>query len=73
MKILFSGYHNPNFITITEYMESAIKALGHELIVFDDRQHIIPGRIRRRLKRLNRFDLQHINKKNGFPGVRNET
>ena len=63
MKILFSGYHNPNFITITEYMESAIKALGHELIVFDDRQHIIPGRIRRRLKRLNRFDLQHINKK----------
>jgi spore maturation protein CgeB len=63
MKILFSGYHNPNFVTITEYMESAIKALGHDLIVFDDRRHIIPGRIRQRIRWLDQFDLQHINKK----------
>jgi spore maturation protein CgeB len=63
MKILFSGYHNPNFVTITEYMESAIKALGHDLIIFDDRQHIIPGRIRQRIRWLHRFDLRHINKK----------
>ncbi len=63
MKVILSSYHNPRFMTITEYMESAIKALGHDLIVFDDRQHIIPGRIRQRIHWLNRFDLQHINKK----------
>ena len=63
MKILFSGYHNPYFVTITEYMESAIKALGHDLIVFDDRQHVIPGRIRQRIERLDKFDLQRINRK----------
>jgi hypothetical protein len=63
MKILFSGYHNPNFLTITEYMERAVKALGHDLMFFDDRQHVIPGRMRQRVKWLDRFDLQHINKK----------
>ncbi len=63
MKILFSGYHNPNFLTITEYMEKAIESLGHELFVFDDRQHIIPGRIRTRIEWLNKFDLNHINNK----------
>jgi len=63
MKILFSGYHNPHFITITEYMERAIGVLGHDLVVFDDRQHIIPGRIRQRIQWLDRFDLEHMNKK----------
>lgn len=62
MKILLSGYHNPRFETITEYMESAIKALRHDLIIFDDRQHIIPGRIRQYVRWLREFDLQHINK-----------
>ena len=62
MKILFSGYHNPKFLTITEYMEMAIEALGHELLIFDDRQHIIPGRIRARIEWLNKFDLNHINR-----------
>ena len=63
MKILFSGYHNPNFLTITEYMERAIERLGHELFIFDDRQHIMPGRLRKRIEWLNRFDLNRINKK----------
>jgi len=63
MKVLLSGYHNPHFITITEYMENAIKALGHELIIFDDRQHIIPGRIRYRIKWFNQLDLEHINRR----------
>jgi glycosyltransferase involved in cell wall biosynthesis len=61
MRVLISGYHNPNFITITEYVEEAIKNLGHELIVFDDRKHIIPGRIRKRIRWLHEFDLRHIN------------
>ena len=63
MKILFSGYHNPHFTTVTEYIESAIRTSGHDLIIFDDRQHIIPGRMRHRIQWLDQFDLQHINKK----------
>jgi spore maturation protein CgeB len=62
MKILLSSYHNPHFITITEYMENAIRRLGHELISFDDRQHIIPGRIRYRIPWLNQLDLKRLNR-----------
>ena len=61
MKILCSGYHNPHFFTITEYVEEAIRNLGHQLIVFDDRNHIIPGRIRYRISWLHHLDLMHIN------------
>ena len=63
MKILFSGYHNPHFLTITEYIERAIESLGHELFVFDDRQHIIPGRIRKRVTWLHEFDVRRINRR----------
>lgn len=63
MKILFSGYHNPHFPTITEYIEKAIRDLGHELISFDDRQHILPGRIRYRVPWLRRLDLEWMNRK----------
>jgi len=62
MKILLSSFHNPNFITITEYIESAIKNLNHELIWFDDRQHIVPGRLRDKIKWLSKFDQKYINK-----------
>jgi len=62
MKILFSGHHNPHFFTITEYIESAIRHLGHELFVFEDRNHIIPGRIRKKISFLNKIDLEFINK-----------
>jgi spore maturation protein CgeB len=63
MKILFSGHHNPHFHTITEYIESAIRQLGHDLFVFEDRQHVIPGRIRKRVPMLHRMDLQIINRR----------
>ena len=63
MKILFSGHHNPHFITITEYLEKAIQSLGHELVIFEDRQHKIPGRIRKLSPFLNQLDLKIINKK----------
>jgi spore maturation protein CgeB len=63
MKILFSGHHNPHFFTITEYLEKAIRLLGHELFVFEDRQHSIPGRLRKYLPFLNQIDLKIINKK----------
>jgi spore maturation protein CgeB len=63
MKILFSGYHNPHYDTVTEYMERALRALGHEVIVYDDREHIIPGRIRSRAGWLHRLDLANINRR----------
>jgi spore maturation protein CgeB len=63
MKILFSGHHNPHFFTITEYIEKAIVALGHDLHAFEDRQHLIPGRVRSRSAFLHRLDLAIINRK----------
>jgi spore maturation protein CgeB len=63
MKVILSSYHNPHFITVTEYIEGAIIALGHDLIVFDDRRHMMPGSIRQRIQWLHQYDLRHINKK----------
>lgn len=62
MRILLSGYHNPHFITITEYIERAIRTLGHELYVFDDRQHMLPGRVRKRIPWMYELDLHCINR-----------
>ena len=61
MKTLFSSFHNPSFWTITEYAERAIMKLGHELIPFDDREFIIPGRIRKRAGFLHTWDLKRLN------------
>ena len=63
MKVLLSGYHNPHYDTITEYMERAVVALGHDLVRFDDRCHVVPGRIRYRVPWLNRWDLEGINRR----------
>jgi len=75
MKILCSGYHNPYYLTITEYIERAITDLGHRLDVFDDRQHLIPGRLRRRIKFLDNLSHRRINRnfiecaRNGIPDI----
>lgn len=50
-------------MTITEYLENAIQSLGHELFAFEDRQHVIPGRIRNVWPFLQRLDLAIINKR----------
>jgi hypothetical protein len=63
MKILLSSHHNPHFPTVTEYIEETIRNLGHELFIFEDRQHIIPGRIRKRLPFLKQLDQKVINRK----------
>jgi spore maturation protein CgeB len=63
MKILFSGHHNPHFRTITEYIESALRHMGHDLFVFEDRRHLIPGRIRRLVPFLHRLDLLLMNRR----------
>ena len=61
MKILLSGYHNPHYLTVTEYIERAVRCLGHELIMFNDRDHFIPGRLRKRWKTLQAISLAAIN------------
>jgi len=61
MRILLSGYHNPHYETVTEYMERAVESLGHEIVPFHDRCHLIPGRLRRHLGTLHRLDLEWIN------------
>lgn len=63
MKVLFSGHHNPHFHTITEYLERAILKSGHALFIFEDRRHIIPGRIRGFAHVLDRLDLAVINQR----------
>jgi spore maturation protein CgeB len=63
MKILCCGHHNPHFHTITEYIESAISNLGQDLYIFEDRQHLIPGRIRKMVPFLHHGDLHMINRK----------
>jgi spore maturation protein CgeB len=62
VRILISGYHNPHFLSFTEYIEKAAQSLGHEVIIFDDRRHLIPGRVRYRFRRLNDLDLLFINR-----------
>jgi spore maturation protein CgeB len=62
MKVLFSGYHNPHFPTITEYIEEAIEELGHRLVRFDNRRYRIPWQLRTRVPALERADLHRINR-----------
>ncbi|MFH1062928.1 MAG: glycosyltransferase [Candidatus Omnitrophota bacterium] len=61
LKIIFVAYHNPNFISITEYCEKTIRQLGHECIAFDDRSFILPGRLRKNLTLLHDWDLKQLN------------
>jgi spore maturation protein CgeB len=65
MKILFSGYHNPHFDTVTEYVERAIRALGHDLVIFNDADFLFPGRIRGAFRPLADFDLRRLNRELG--------
>lgn len=63
LKILFVAYHNASFMSITEYCEKAIRQLGHECIVFDDRKFILPGRLRQSLSVLHDWDVNQLNKR----------
>ena len=63
MKVLFTGYHNPNYPTVTEYIEQALKELGHEIVVLDEGRHLLPGRLRVRSRLLEAMDLRWFNNK----------
>ena len=60
MKILISGYHNPLYLTIVEYIENSIQKESHDLISFDDHQFIFPGRLRKLSKRLDLIDKRRV-------------
>ena len=62
MKILLVGYHNPHFVNTMVWREKAVEYLGHELVVFDDRQFLIPGRIRESVPFLQQWDLGRLNR-----------
>lgn len=61
MKVLVTGYHNPHYPTITEYIERAVEALGHEIIAIDEGRYLFPGRLRQRLAFLENIDIRHFN------------
>ncbi|MEW6428719.1 MAG: glycosyltransferase [Thermodesulfobacteriota bacterium] len=62
MNILFCTNRNPHFLTITEYVESALRQLGHQVRFHDDRNFRLPGRLRRLLPPLERWELGRINR-----------
>ncbi len=61
MKVLFSGYKNPHFMAVTDYIEIGLKEMGHEVHFFDYRSYLLPGRIRDRVPALERWDLRRLN------------
>lgn len=62
MRILVSGYHNPHYATVTEYIERALRSTGHELITFNDRNHVFPGRLRKKFDFLQKLSVASINR-----------
>ena len=61
MKILLSGAFNPAFEALPEYLASALLSLGHEVTLFDHRSFLLPGRVRARSRRLERWDRARLN------------
>jgi spore maturation protein CgeB len=61
MKVLFSSNKNAHFITITEYIENALKKIC-DFRFFDNRSFIVPGRIRKIIKFVQTQELSRINK-----------
>lgn len=63
MRVLISGYHNPHYFTVTEYIERAVRSIGHEVISFNDRDHIFPGRLRKKITLFQRLSVEAINRR----------
>jgi len=63
MKILYVSNHNPHFINSNIYREKAFQELGHDLIFFEERDYVIPGRIRSRVPALQSWEQKRINQK----------
>ena len=62
MRVLLATCRNPNFRTITEHTEEALRGEGCEVDFFDDRAFLLPGRVRERAPFLQRWELTRINR-----------
>jgi spore maturation protein CgeB len=62
MRFVFSSAKNPYFFTITEYIENALKRIG-ECAFFDNRDFLIPEKIKKKMNFLHELDLIRLNKK----------
>ena len=63
MQVLFSSNINPNFETFSDYIEKAFREAGCETCFFENRDFVIPGRIRDRVVLLQEWDLSRLNKR----------
>jgi spore maturation protein CgeB len=63
VNVVLSTNRNPNFITIAEYIDDAFRVAGCRTLFFDNSEFIIPGRIRDKIRPLQRADLKRINNK----------
>jgi spore maturation protein CgeB len=61
MKILVVSNLNPRYENTNTYRLKAIEEAGHEAIFFEDRNFVLPGRIRQRVAFLQDWDLQRLN------------
>jgi spore maturation protein CgeB len=62
MKVLFSSNKNPLFETFTEYIEKAFRKNNCQTRFFENRDFMIPGRMRDKIGFLHRWDLGRLNK-----------
>lgn len=63
MKVLFSSNKNPLFETFTEYIEKALRENDCETLFFENRDFVIPGRIRGRMSFFYQWDIRRLNKR----------
>jgi spore maturation protein CgeB len=61
MRIILSGAFNPQFEALPEYVAAALRRMAHQVILFDHRAFLCPGRLRVRLPVLDRFDRDRLN------------
>jgi spore maturation protein CgeB len=63
MKILLVSNLNPRYENTNTCRLKAIEEAGHEAIFFEDRNFILPGRIRQRVPFLQDWDLRRLNRR----------
>lgn len=63
MKIMVISNLNPHFENTNTYRLKAIRELGHEPIFVEDRDFILPGRIRQWVASLQAWELNRLNRR----------
>lgn len=63
MKILFSSNRNPHFLTFTDYIEKELKQNSCDVVFFENRDFLLPGRLNDRVPFLKGWDLKQLNQR----------